>query len=234
MKNLFVIILLASSFAVNAGGGDHGKEEIKMFKDYPFDIHKNDFLERFKYFGKCMAYSESRICAPEGYESLYGAKFNIVITLDKNKTNGVILRLTDASIARADFWELFRGLIKSGFSLYQVEDKDGIANRFDDILASTKTGQKINNVDSKLDILESKERTSQKLFYVETDKLNSILKSGQRFSSSEDIISRLPKDTRFIEMDVMSFHDQSYSVEIKISLPKLEVTKADDRPIEKF
>lgn len=181
-----------------------------------------------------MAYSESRICAPEGYESLYGAKFNIVITLDKNKTNGVILRLTDASIARADFWELFRGLIKSGFSLYQVEDKDGIANRFDDILASTKTGQKINNVDSKLDILESKERTSQKLFYVETDKLNSILKSGQRFSSSEDIISRLPKDTRFIEMDVMSFHGQSYSVEIKISLPKLEVTKADDRPIEKF
>jgi len=88
MKNLFVIILLASSFAVNAGVFDHAKEEIKIFKDYPFDIHKNDFLERFKYFGKCMAYSESRICAPEGYESLYGAKFNIVITLDKNKTNG--------------------------------------------------------------------------------------------------------------------------------------------------
>ena len=234
MKNLFVIILLASSFAVNAGMFGHAKEEIKIFKDYPFDIHKNDFLERFKYFGKCMAYSESRICAPEGYESLYGAKFNIVITLDKNKTNGVILHLTDASIARADFWELFRGLIKSGFSLYQVEDKDGTANRFDDILASAKTGQKINNVDPKLDILESKERTSQKLFYVETDKLNSILKLGQRFSSSEDIISRLPKDTRFIEMDVMSFYDQGYSVEIKISLPKLEVTKEDDRPVEKF
>lgn len=52
MKNLFVIILLASSFAVNAGVFDHAKEEIKMFKDYPFDIHKNDFFRAIQVFWK--------------------------------------------------------------------------------------------------------------------------------------------------------------------------------------
>ncbi|OOF46923.1 hypothetical protein BKK52_10455 [Rodentibacter trehalosifermentans] len=233
MKKLLLLVIFSFPLIANAGLFSDGKNDIKIFKDYPFDMHKSEFTKQFRYFGKCQFDTGVKICAPEGYESLYGIKFNIVITLEKNKTNGIILNTTDGFISRADFWELFRGVLKSGFVLYQVEDKEGKANIFDDMFESAKVGYKVNNTDPKLDILESKKSTSQKLFYLEKDKLDSILRAGRKFSSSQEIVEQLPKDTRFIEMDVNSINGESYLVVLKISLPKLSVS-TNERPTEKF
>ncbi|MGY4700400.1 hypothetical protein ACVND7_12315 [Avibacterium paragallinarum] len=235
-KKLLVALLLSFPLVSNAGFfNSTSQDSIKIFKDYPFDMYRQDFLTKFPQFGRCQFNSSTQICAPQGYEKLYGIPFNIVILLDKNRTNAIQLKPEEYSIGRADFWGLFRGLIKSGFFLYQVKDENGSGNAFNDIAEGMITGQKINTISPKLDILESHQSTKQTLYYVEESKLNSILLGkNNKFSSPEDIMNRLPKDTRFIEMEVDSLEGESYYITLIISLPKLQVSKVDDRPTEKF
>ncbi|MBE2895475.1 hypothetical protein HPC38_01085 [Pasteurellaceae bacterium HPA106] len=236
MKKLLLVTMLSFPLIGHAEFWKaQSTENHKIFKEYPFDMYKSDFMRKFPMFGRCQFDSDVKICAPEAYEKLYDIPFNIVIMLDKDRTNSVKLRPSEYSISRSEFWGLFRGLVKSGFVLYQIKDGKDLANIFQDMFDSAEKGKKINRVSDKLDILESKQSTEQTLFYLEKSKLDSILLKGKsRFSSKEEIMEKLPADTRFIEMNVRSSEGQMYWIELNISIPKLKVSTIDDRPAEKF
>lgn len=232
----FITLLLLLPLMSNAGLFDFGtdeKQEIKIFKDYPFDMRKDVFLTKFPSFGECEFNRAERICAPAGYETLYGTRFNIVIKLDKKRTSSILLKPTEYSMDRVDFWELFRGLLKSGFVLYQVKDENGTGNMFDDLFESAKKREQIDSLSPKLDVLESNKSTQQTLYYIEKSKLDLVLK-GNKFTSRDSIMDKLPKETRFIEMSVHSIKGESYFIELTMSIPNLQVSSKDDRPVEKF
>ena len=85
-KFLAVFLMLASTVQA----GIFGSEPVKIFKDYPYDTHKTDFLKQFPRFGACEV-SSNVICAPSGIEKLYGIYFDINVMLNSNKTESVRL-----------------------------------------------------------------------------------------------------------------------------------------------
>lgn len=89
--------------------------------------------------------------------------------------------------------------------------------------------------DKKLDALEAEENKSNiaTLYYTEHKTMQKLLKSRQKFLSAEDIFSKVPKGTRFVEMDVNNYKG-IYSLQLTFTVPNSAVTTIDDRPAEKF
>ena len=84
MKKLLAAFLLLSC-SVQAGMFE--SEPIKIFKNYPFDMHKTEFQKKFRQFGECQFnMGEDKLCADRGAEDLYGIPLNILVFFEKNST----------------------------------------------------------------------------------------------------------------------------------------------------
>lgn len=232
MKRLFLLLLMSISLSTNAN--ILGQNNILLFKDYPFDMHKIDFLKTFRQFGECQfSMGEDKLCAGRGAEELYGIPFNITIYFEKNRTHKVTLKTVE-TINKHTYLELFRGMIKSGFELYELKDDNGSVNAYDEIFSNGgKNFQAL--ADKKLDDLEVEENKTNKatLYYTDHKTMQKLLKSRQKFSSAQDIFSKVPADTRFVEMSVDNYKGL-YTLELIFTIPNASVTTIDDRPTEKF
>lgn len=227
-KIVFTLFTLLMIFNANAFIKTN---DIKIFKDYPFNMHKSDFLKKFRHFGECNV-SNDVICAPNGYEKLYGIPFNINVQLKNNRTAFIKLHSTKW-VDGATYLELFKGLIKSGFAIYEVEDQTGKVNLYDEIF---KQNGKLEHdpFDEKLTALENANTGSAILKYVEKNKLDQALTKGQKFTSTQSIFDNLPIDTRFINVEISKVGKDGFIFFITIDLPKMEKSQKEDRPTEKI
>ncbi|CAM2893964.1 hypothetical protein KZ453_10790 [Glaesserella parasuis] len=224
-KLLFLLGLL--TFNANA-------TEVKIFKEYSYDMHKLDFQKKFWNFGECQfSMGENKLCAERGFENLYGIPFNITVYFDNDRTKTILLKTPDP-IDKKTYLELFRGMIKSGFELYEIKDQDSALNLYEEIF-NGRLKDFGPSADAKLDKLEAeeKENNSAILYYMEHNKAQQTLKSSKGLSSFSSFLSKLPKDTRFVEMKVNNYKG-IYSLELHFTIPNMPITTIDDRPAEKF
>ncbi|QLB14039.1 hypothetical protein A6B39_00535 [Mannheimia granulomatis] len=232
MKRLILLLLMGFSLSINANV--FGQNNAFLFKDYPFDMHKIDFQKAFKQFGECQfSMGSDVLCARRGEEQLYGIPFNIMVYFEKNRTHKITLKTVEP-INKHTYLELFRGMIKSGFELYELKDENGKVNVYDEIFSNGgKDFQAL--ADKKLDDLEVEENKTNKatLYYTDHKTMQKLLKSRQKFSSAQDIFSKVPVDTRFVEMSVDNYKGL-YTLELIFTIPNASVTTIDDRPTEKF
>lgn len=228
MKKLTLFLSLVF-LAFNAYAGN-----LNLFKDYPYDMHKTDFQKKFRNFGECQfSMGENKLCAGRGAENLYGIPFNIMVYFDKNRTKTVKLKTADP-INKVTYLELFRGMGKSGFELYEIKDKNGSLNLYKEIFAG-RIKDFGASADAKLDALEDESTGTNEatLYYMEHNKSQNILRSTKSITSYPDFLSKLPKDMRFVEINVDNYKGV-YSLELLFSIPNMPVTEIDDRPVEKF
>lgn len=234
MKKCWLVIIALACFSLSVNANLFGNSEVTLFKSYPFDMHKTDFQRNFRQFGECQfSMGEDRLCAAKGAEELYGIPFNIIVVFEKNRTHHITLKTVE-SINKHTYLELFRGMIKSGFELYEIRDEAGSVNVYNEIFSNG--GQEFQSLaNKKLDALEleSDKTNTATLYYTEHSKMQKLLKSRQKFSSTQEIFSKAPADTRFVEMTVNNYKGY-YTLEIKFTIPNAQVSVIDDRPAEKF
>ena len=232
MKKLLAAFLLLS-FSVQAGMFE--SEPIKIFKNYPFDMHKTEFQKKFRQFGECQFnMGEDKLCADRGAEDLYGIPLNILVFFEKNRSYKIVLKTTE-TVNRDTYLELFRGMIKSGFELYEIKDSEGSFNIYDEIFSNGGRKSSDDEASKKLDALElvSDKTNKATLYYTEHSKMQKLLKSRQKFTSTKDIFSKVPSDIRFVEMNVENYKGM-YSLELIFTVPHTKISTIDDRPAERF
>lgn len=233
MKKLSLLLALCLPLA--SGANMLGGNDVFLFKNYPLNMHRTDFVKTFRYFGKCQfSMEEEKLCAEKGAESLYGIPFYIVVHFEKNRTHKIVLKTADP-IKKPSYLELFRGMIKSGFELYEIKDEAGKVNIYEEIFTKGSANEFEGLANSKLDLLESEtDKTNEAtLFYAEHSKMQKTLKSGRKFSVIEDVFSQAPADTRFVEMKVSNYKG-IYDIELIFTVPNTPIITIDDRPAEKF
>ncbi len=236
MKKFLFLAFMSFSIVANAGIFSDDTKELKLFKEYPFDIHKAEFLKNFRMFGECEN-SDNRICAPNGIERLFGVKFNINIVLENNRTKKVQL-MTTSWINKASYMDIGIGFLKSGFVIYDMKDKTDEFNpmvyEFNKAVAKSK-GEPLpqNSMYNILDRIE-KERNGYKatIRYMDADKYNSAF-SG-KFSSIEQIKNSIPKSSRFVTLEINKISLNDFVLIITFEYPYLNIRKNANVKAEKF